>query len=152
MDNVKIIMKNKRAFHNYEILARHESGIVLQGTEVKAIRDGRINFTDSYARIMRGELWLIGLHISPYENGSVFNHDPDRDRKLLMHANEIERLRRGIEEKGLTLVPLSMYLKGGRVKIELGLGRGKHLYDKRHDSAERDAKREMERARKKSLL
>ena len=152
MENVKIITKNKKARHDYHILETHETGIALAGTEVKSVRNGRINLSDSHARVRNGELWLIGMHISPYEQGNVFNHDPLRDRKLLMHRREIEKLRRGIEEKGLTLVPLAVYLKRGRVKIELGLAKGKKLYDKREDRAARDAKREIDRARKKTLM
>ena len=151
MEAVKIIAKNRKARHNYHILSIHEAGIVLQGTEVKSVRENRLNFKDSYARVMDGELWLVGLHISPYEKGSVFNHDPVRSRKLLMHRREIDRLRRETDEKGLTLVPVAVYLKNGRVKVELGLAQGKQLHDKRDDKARRDAQREMERAMKKNL-
>ncbi|MBN1291715.1 MAG: SsrA-binding protein SmpB [Candidatus Latescibacteria bacterium] len=146
---MKIIAKNKKAFHDFFILSKYEAGIVLQGTEVKSIRNGNANLKESYARFDNGELWLVGMHISPYEQGNIFNHDPVRKRKLLLHAGEIERLRKSIDEKGLTIVPLSLYFIGGRVKVELGLARGKHLYDKRDDKASRDAKREMDRARKK---
>ena len=149
MENSKAIVKNKKARHDYFILSTYEAGIVLKGTEVKSIRETRINFKDSYVRVQDGELWLIGMHISPYEKGNIYNHDPLRTRKLLMHSREIERLRRNLEEKGLTLIPLSLYLKNGRVKLELGLAKGKHLHDKRDDKATRDAKREMERALKK---
>jgi len=148
MNNVKIIAKNKKARHNYSILDSYEAGIVLQGTEVKSVRNGNLNFRDSYAQVKNGELWLVDMHISPYEQGNINNHDPDRNRKLLMHAREIERIRKGIDEKGLTLVPLSMYLKKGRVKVEIGLARGKHLWDKRDDERTRDAQREMERAKR----
>ena len=151
MEAVKIIAKNRKARHNYHILSIHEAGIVLQGTEVKSVRENRLNFKDSYARVMDGELWLVGLHISPYEKGSVFNHDPVRSRKLLMHRREIDRLRRETDEKGLTLVPVAVYLKNGRVKVELGLAQGNQLHDKRDDKARRDAQREMERAMKKNL-
>lgn len=147
-DPVKIIAKNKKARHNFEIIDTYEAGIELQGTEVKSLREGLLNFLDSYARIQDGELWLLGLHISPYDKGNIHNHEPSRNRKLLMHANEIERLRKNIDEKGLTIVPLSLYLKQGRIKVEIGLARGKHLYDKRRDAADRDAKREMDRARR----
>ncbi|MCE5251753.1 SsrA-binding protein SmpB [bacterium] len=149
---MKIATKNKKAYHDYFILSKYEAGIVLQGTEVKSIRLGHVNLNDSYARVIDNELWLIGLHISPYEQGNIFNHDPLRKRKLLLHSAEIERLRKSIEEKGLTIVPLSLYLNGGRVKVELGLARGKHLYDKREDKASRDARREIDRARKKAAL
>lgn len=150
MENSKVIAKNKKARHDYFILSTYEAGIVLKGTEVKSIRETRINFMDSYARIQDGELWLMGMHISPYEKGNIYNHEPLRPRKLLMHRREIERVRRNLEEKGLTLVPLSVYLKNGRVKLELGLAKGKHLHDKREDKATRDAKREMARALKKN--
>lgn len=149
MENIKIIAKNKKARHNYVILSSFEAGIVLKGTEVKSMRENLLNLTDSYARVKEGELWLIGMHISPYEKGNIHNHDPQRIRKLLMHSREIVRLRKNIDEKGLTLVPLSVYLKNGRVKVELGLVRGKHLYDKREDYITRAAQREMERAKKR---
>lgn len=151
MDGVKIIAKNRKARHEYHILDHHEAGIALAGTEVKSIRAGKVNLTDCYARVRGGELWLIGLHISPYEQASIFNHDPVRERKLLMHKREIEKLRRSTDEKGLTLIPLSVYLKQGRVKVEIGVGKGKKLYDKREDTAARDAKRDMDRARKKAV-
>jgi SsrA-binding protein len=150
MENVKIIAKNKKARHEYFILSNHEAGIALVGTEVKSIRNNRISFLDSYARIDNGELWLIGLHISHYDQGNINNHDPVRNRKLLMHGREIERLRKDIEEKGLTLVPLAVYLKNGKVKVELGIAKGKHQHDKREDNAKHDAKREMERAMKRN--
>lgn len=146
---VKIIAKNKKARHEYHILESHETGIVLTGTEVKSVRSGHINLSDSHARVRGQELWLLGTHISPYEQGNIFNRDPLRERKLLMHKREIEKLRRSVEEKGLTLIPLTVYLKKGRVKIELGLAKGKKLYDKREDQAAREAKREMDRARKR---
>ena len=148
---VKIIARNKKARHDYFILSTYEAGIVLKGTEVKSIRETRLNLKESYARVEEGELWLMKMHISPYEKGNIYNHDPLRPRKLLMHRREIERLRRSIEEKSLTIVPLSVYLKQGRVKVELGLAKGKRLYDKREDKAARDAKREMDRALKKTL-
>ena len=149
---MKIIAQNKKARHDYFILSKYEAGIALKGTEVKSIRQGHVNLKDSYARVMDNELWLIGVHISPYEQGNIYNHDPLRNRKLLLHSSEIERLRKNIEEKGLTIVPLSLYFNRGRVKVELGLARGKHLYDKREDKAAREAKREMDRARKKVAL
>ena len=149
---MKPIAQNKKARHEYFIMSKYEAGIVLTGTEVKSIREGKVNLKDSYAHLEHGELWLIGTHISPYTQGNINNHDPLRKRKLLMHVREIDRLKRSIEEKGLTLVPLSLYFSGGRVKVELGLARGKHQYDKRQDNAERDAKRDMDRARKKVAL
>jgi len=149
MGNFKRIQKNKKAWHEFSILDNFEAGIVLQGTEVKSIRESKLNFLDSYARVRNGELWLIGLHISPYDKaGGYFNHDPARDRKLLMHSREIERLRKNVDEKGLTIVPLQVYLKDGKVKVEIGLAKGKNLYDKRRSEQEKDAKREMDRARK----
>lgn len=147
---IKIIAKNKKARHEYFILSNYEAGIALKGTEVKSIRNNRISFLDSYARIDAGELWLIGLHISAYDNGNINNHDPIRPRKLLMHKREIDRLKKDIDEKGLTLVPLTIYFKDGRVKMELGIARGKHQHDKRDDKAKKDAKREMERAMKRN--
>ena len=151
MKNVKVIAKNKKSLHDYFILSTYEAGIVLQGTEIKSIRESHLNFKDSYALVKEGELWLIGMHISPYEKGNIYNHDPLRPRKLLMHSREIERLRKSSMEKGLTLVPLSIYLKNGRVKVELGLAKGKYLYDKREQKEKRQAKREMERALKKTI-
>ena len=150
-ESFKIVAKNKKARHDFFILSTFEAGIVLQGTEVKLIRSARMNLKDSYARVNDGELWLVGMHISPYEKGNINNHDPLRSRKLLMHRREIKNIRKSIEEKGLTIVPLSVYLKKGRVKVELGLAKGKHLYDKREDNAARDAKREMDRALKKNV-
>jgi len=149
MEKEKTIAQNRKARYDYFILSTHEAGIVLKGTEVKSIRAGRLNLKDSYAKVKDGELWLIGMHISPYEQGNINNHNPERIRKLLLHEREIERLRRSIEEKGLTVVPLSLYFKNGRVKVELGLAKGKHMYDKREDRAEREVRREMDRARKK---
>lgn len=149
MEKTKLITQNRKARHDFFILETFEAGIALMGTEVKSLRDGRVNLKDSYARILNGELWLIGTHISPYPQGNIFNHEPERSRKLLMHAREIEKLRRSVEEKGLTLVPLSLYFKEGRVKVEIGIAKGKHSYDKREDTAEREAKREMDRAIKK---
>lgn len=149
MEKTKTIAQNKKARHDFFILDTWEAGIVLQGTEVKSLRDSRVNLKDSYARVRNGEVWLIGVHISPYPQGNIANHEPERDRKLLLHTREIERLRRNIEEKGLTIVPLSLYFSEGRVKVELGLAKGKHTYDKREDTAEREARREMDRARKK---
>ena len=151
MENIKVIAKNKKSRHNYFILSIYETGIVLRGTEVKSLRENRLNLMDSYAQVKDGELWLIGMHISPYEKANIFNHDPLRPKKLLMHSREIERLRRDTEEKGLTLVPLSVYIKNGKVKVELGLAKGKHLYDKRETKKSREAKREVERALKKDM-
>ena len=151
MEQASPLVRNRKARYNYHILDTWEAGIALRGTEVKSIRDRKVNFTDAYARVRDGELWLIGMHISPYERGTHFNHDPERDRKLLMHAREIERIRKSIEEQGLTLVPLSLYLKNGRVKVEIGLAKGKQLHDKRQDRSERDARRDIGRALKRRV-
>ncbi len=142
----KVISTNRKARHDYHIEETYEAGIVLTGTEVKSVRNGRVNLKDSYGRVENGEIFLYNMHISPYEQGNRFNHDPLRIRKLLMHKIEIERLAGKINEKGYALVPLKIYLDRGLVKIELGLARGKKLYDKRRDIAERDSKREVERA------
>ena len=142
----KIITKNRKARHDYEILETMEAGLSLTGTEVKSLRDGKVNLKDSYAQIKEGELWLVAVHISPYDFGNINNHDPERERKLLMHAKEIQRLIGKVQLQGLTLIPLKLYFKRGRVKVELGLARGKHNYDRRHDLAKRDAEREMKRA------
>jgi SsrA-binding protein len=139
----KIIATNRKARHEYEILETYEAGLVLKGTEVKSLRDGQINFKDSYASISNQEAWLVGCHIAPYHHGSDANHDPDRSRKLLMHRREIARLVGKVAERGLTLVPLRLYFKGGRAKLELGLARGRKLHDKRQAIRERDVRREM---------
>ena len=140
------IAANRRARHEYEILETLEAGLVLRGTEVKALRAGLVNFKDSYATVRNGEIWLLGCHISPYSHGTDANHDPERDRKLLLHAREIARLTGKIAERGLTLVPLKLYFKKGRAKLEIGLARGKKLYDKRATLREREVRREMDRA------
>ncbi len=145
----KIVTTNRKAFHDYQILERIEAGIALQGSEVKSLRAGRCNLKDSYARIRNGEVWLIGMHISPYENASHVQHDPERDRKLLLHKQEIKRLHRQVQEKGVTLIPLSIYFKRGIAKVELGVAAGKRKYDKRADIARRDQEREMKRMEKK---
>jgi len=141
----KVIADNRRARHEYEIIEVFEAGIVLQGTEVKAMRQGRANLADSFARIDEGELWLYNCHISPYDHGNRFNHDPVRKRKLLMHRKQIIKLLSRIKEKGLTLVPLKLFFKGNLAKVDLALVRGKQLYDKREAIAKRDNKRQMER-------
>ncbi len=139
--------QNIKDRQDYFILETFECGIVLTGTEIKSVRDGKVNLKEGYALIRNGELWLVGVHISPYEKGSYYNHEPLRDRKLLMKKHEILRLFSKVREKGLTLVPLSVYLKEGRrAKVELALVKGKLLHDKRDSIAERDAKRDMERA------
>ncbi len=141
------IAVNRKARHDYFILDTFECGIVLTGTEIKSVRAGRVNLKDSFAMIRNGELWLIGVHISPYEKGRYYNHEPERDRKLLVHRAEIVRLNSKVREKGLTLVPLSLYMKNGRhAKVELALAKGKAEHDKRDAIAEKDAKRAMARA------
>jgi SsrA-binding protein len=143
----KVVAQNRKARHDYFVLDSLECGIVLTGTEIKSVRAGNLNLKDSYAAIEKGELWLMGMHISPYEKGSYYNHEPERNRKLLANKQEIVRLNSKIREKGLTLVPLSVYIKDGRkAKIELALAKGKTVYDKRDAIAERDTKRDMARA------
>ena len=141
----KQIAANRKALHDYFVLDRFEAGIELTGTEVKSIRAGTLNLKDCYARIKNGELWVQGMHISPYKQGSYFNVDPDRDRRLLMHKKEINRLGARVQQEGLTLVPLSLYFRDSLVKVELGLCKGKKLYDKRNADAEKSARREMDR-------
>src|SRR3989338_6120668 len=142
----RTVATNRRARHEYELLETVEAGLVLRGTEVKSLRAGLVNFKDSYATIRNDEGWLVGCHISPYSHGTDANHDPERDRKLLLHGRELTRLTGKIAERGLTLVPLRLYFKGGRAKVELGLARGKKLHDKRSALREREVRREMDRA------
>ncbi|MBR4195897.1 MAG: SsrA-binding protein SmpB [Synergistaceae bacterium] len=145
--NDKKVAVNRKARHDYFILDSFECGIVLTGTEIKSVRAGNINLKDSYASIENGEIWLYGVHISPYEKGTYYNHEPERDRKLLLHRHEITRLNSKTREKGLTLVPLSVYIKDGkRAKVELGLAKGRTTHDKRDMIADRDAKRDIARA------
>lgn len=143
--SIKIITQNRKARHDYHVVDTWEAGIVLRGTEVKSLRAGMANLKDSYARVEGGEVTLYQFHISPYEKGSFANHPPLRPRKLLLHKKEIRKLEGRVEEKGLTLVPLKVYFKGGRAKVELALARGKKFYDKRNAIAKRDADREIER-------
>jgi len=145
-DSEKILATNRKAYHDYHIDETFEAGIALTGTEIKSVRAGSINLRDSYAQVKNGELWLLNAHIAPYEPASRQNVDPYRDRKLLMHRREIMRLFGRVQEKGFTLVPLKVYLKKNRAKVELGLARGKKLYDKREAISQRDAAREMARA------
>lgn len=145
-DNIKIIAQNKKARHDYFILEVYECGIELFGTEVKSVREGKVNLKESYAAINNGEIWIKQMNISPFEKGNIFNRDPLRERKLLMHKLEILKLSQKLKEQGLSLVPLKVYLKGSLVKVELALVKGKKLYDKRDDIAKRDAKRSMDRA------
>ena len=147
-DGIKIVSKNSKAFHDYFIEDRYEAGIELAGTEVKSIRQGNVNLKDSFCIIKDGEISVLGMHISPYEKGNIFNKDPRRNRKLLMHKREIMRLFGKIKQDGYSLIPLSIYFKGPRVKLEVGLARGKKLYDKRDSAAKRDAKREIDRVMK----
>lgn len=148
---IKVIAQNKKARHEYFIEQTLEAGIVLSGTEVKSIRQGKVNLKDSYASIDNGEVIISGMHISPYEQGNIFNKDPLRDRKLLLHKFEIRKLIGYIQQKGLTIVPLKLYFKKGKVKVEIGVAKGKKLHDKRDDIAERDAKREIDRKLKESF-
>ena len=141
----KIIAQNKKAYHDYFVDEKYEAGIALFGTEVKSLRAGTVNLKDSYCEVKDGELFAVGFHISPYDHGNIFNHEPMRDKKLLMHKKEILKLHGLVSQKGFTLVPLSLYFSGSKVKMEIGLCRGKKLYDKRDDIAKHDAKRTMER-------
>jgi SsrA-binding protein len=145
-EKTQSIATNRKARHEYEILEVLEAGLVLRGTEVKALRTGQVNFKDSFATIRNQEAWLRGCHISPYSHGTDANHEPERDRKLLLHRNEIARLMGKVAERGLTIVPLRLYFKQGRAKVEIGLARGKKLHDKRSSLREREVAREMDRA------
>jgi SsrA-binding protein len=149
-DGYKVISHNKKARHDYFIEDSYEAGIVLSGTEVKSMRLGRVNLKDSYAVVKNGEVFLCNMHISPYEQGNIFNKDPLRDRKLLFHKKEIFKLQGFIMQKGLTLVPLQLYFKRGKVKVQIGVGKGKKLYDKRDDIAKKDAQRDIDRRLKDS--
>ena len=146
-DGHQSIARNPRASHDYHILDSWEAGLVLTGTEVKALRSGKASIKEAYARLRNGEVWLEGMNVTPYEQGNRYNHDPVRPRKLLMHRREIERLIGAVEQKGLTLVPLELYFARGRVKLRLALGRGKKAHDRREDVKRRDAEREIARAR-----
>lgn len=146
-----MIAQNKKARFNYTVTESLECGIELKGTEVKSVKAGNISFPDAFAEIINGEVWLKQMHISEYFYSSAFNHDPDRPKKLLLHRDEIKRLNRKVEEKGVTLIPLDFYLKNGRVKVNLGLCRGKKQYDKRADIRERDVQRDMQRDFRKGL-
>ena len=141
--NTKLIAKNPTAYHNYFIEDKLETGIVLFGTEIKSIRSGKVNLKDSYANIKNGEVYISGMHISPYEHGNIFNKNPLRDRKLLLNKREINRLIGLTKQKGYALIPISIYFKGNFVKLELGIGKGKKLYDKRQDIAKKDAQKQI---------
>jgi len=148
MDNIKTIAVNKKAYHDYHILESYEAGLALKGSEIKSIRLGRVNIKDAYAKPEGGELWLYNSHIAAYQAGGFDSHEPDRRRKLLMHRNQIAELAAVVSQKGLTLVPLRVYIKNGIAKLEIGVGRGKKQYDKRDAIARRDTERELERALK----
>lgn len=149
--HIKIVLRNKRVFHEYNIIEKFEAGIALRGTEVKSIRAGKVNLTDAYARHNQGSIVLVNMHISPWDTANDYDqHDPTRPRRLLLHKREIRKLSHQMEAKGYTLLPLSLYFKGGKLKVELGLARGKNIHDKRQATLKRDADREMERARKYS--
>lgn len=145
-ENVKVVATNRKAYHDYHIEETYEAGLALTGTEIKSVRAGSVSLRDSYAQVRNGELWMLNVHIAPYEPASRQNADPYRDRKLLLHRGEIMRLMGKAQEKGLTMVPLRMYLKKNHAKVELALVRGKKLYDKREQIAKRESAREMERA------
>lgn len=148
--NSRSVAQNKKAYHDYFVDDTYEAGISLFGTEIKSIRCGQVNMKDSYCSFKDGEIFALGIHISPYEKGNIFNREPRRDRKLLMHKKEIIKLQSYVAQKGYTVIPLSMYFKGDRIKVELGLCRGKKLYDKRETDAKKQANREMERYDKAS--
>jgi SsrA-binding protein len=150
-ESTKTIAQNKKAHHDYFILESYEAGIELCGTEVKSLRAGRVNLKDSWCNIVDGEIFVNGMHISPYDHGNIFNRDPMRVRKLLMHKREILKLFGTLQQQGLSLIPISLYFKGSKVKMQVGLCKGKKLYDKRATIAERDAKRNMERAFKEQF-
>ncbi|MFV1985864.1 MAG: SsrA-binding protein SmpB [Gemmatimonadota bacterium] len=145
-EGIKIVARNRKARHEYEILEEYEAGLVLKGAEVKSLRNGQASFADSFGRVQNGEFWLHSLHIPPYENASVDTLDPVRPRKLLLHRREIDRLRAKTEEAGLTLVPLDIHFRGGRAKIQMGLARGKKRYDRREDLKKKAMKRDADRA------
>ena len=146
--NTKLIAKNPTAYHNYTIDSKLEAGIVLSGTEIKSIRTGQVNLKDTYCLIRNGEVYIVGMHISPYEHGNIFNKDPLRNRKLLLNRTEINKLIGLTKQQGCSLIPISLYFKGSIVNLELGIGKGKKLYDKRQDIAKKDAQRQIQRTLK----
>ncbi|MBQ6154158.1 MAG: SsrA-binding protein SmpB [Ruminococcus sp.] len=146
MDNIKIVANNRKAYHDYFVEEKYEAGIELAGTEVKSLRAGKVNLKDSWCSVVSGEIFVNGMHISPYEHGNIWGKDPMRVRRLLMHKREISKLFGLLQQKGYSLIPLSIYFKGSLVKLEIGLCKGKKLYDKRDAAAERTAKRDIERA------
>lgn len=148
-NNDNLMAQNKKARHDYSIESTYEAGIVLTGTEIKSIRDKRVNLRDGFAQVRNGEVWLMNVHISPYDQGNQFNHDPLRNRKLLLHKKEIKRLSGELGTKGITLVPLKMYIKNGYAKVLLGVGKGKHEYDKRETLKRKEQNRQIERVMKR---
>jgi len=146
------LVSNRRATHDYEILETFEAGIVLQGTEIKSIRNNGASLQESYVKVLKNEIWLVGCRIAPYSFGNIHNHEEMRDKKLLMHKREIDRLKTAAQEKGLTIIPLAMYLKDGRVKVKIATAKGKKSVDKRDDIKERDVKRQMDKAMKSNKL
>ena len=146
--SIKVIASNRKAWHEYHILEKYEGGMVLYGSEVKAIREGKANIKEAYVRFINNELFTVGMHIGKYSNEGYSTHSPVRDRKLLLHKKELLKLRKMVDEKGKTLIPLSLYLKGGRVKIEFGLAQGKKMWDKRKTKMDKDVKRQVDRAMK----
>ena len=148
---IKKVAQNKKAYHEYFVLETYEAGLELFGTEVKSIRDGKVNLKDSWCHIKNGEIFADGMHVSPYEKGNIFNRDPMRPKRLLMHKREIKRLYDLTKQQGYAIIPLSVYFSKGRAKLEIGLCKGKKLYDKREDAAKRDAKRDIDRTLKNSL-
>lgn len=144
-DSIKLVANNKKAYHDYFIEDKYEAGVALHGTEVKSIRMGKCSIKEAFIRIEKGEVFVYGMHVSPYEKGNIFNKDPLRPKKLLLHRDEINKMEGKISEKGFTLVPLQVYLKGSLVKVEIGIAKGKKLYDKRQDIAKKDMRREAER-------
>ncbi|MBO5357653.1 MAG: SsrA-binding protein SmpB [Clostridia bacterium] len=146
--SVKVIAQNKKAYHDYFVIEKYEAGIELFGTEIKSLRNGQVNLKDSFCKVYDGELFAVGMHISPYEKGNIFNKDPLRAKKLLMHKKEILKMNSLVAKDGYSLIPLSLYFKGSRVKVELGVCKGKKLYDKRESDAKRDAQRTIERTTK----
>lgn len=151
-ENIKIVSQNKKAFHDYEIAEKFEAGMVLLGTEVKSLREGRAQLKDSYAKVKKNEVFVYGLHISPYTHASYDNHDPERIRKLLLHASEIKRLLGKTQERGFSLIPLKIYFKDGKAKLEIALARGKKEYDKRESIKRKEENRELDRLRKHNKL
>lgn len=148
-DHIKIVMRNKRAFHEYQIEERIEAGVSLRGTEVKSIREGKLNLSDAYARMRKGSMYLYNMHVSPWDTANPYDqHDPTRPRMLLLHRRELRHLGHQIEAKGFTLVPLQLYFKSGRLKVELGLAKGKNIRDKRQSALKKDAQRDMDRMSK----